>query len=357
MWYNSYFIRLGTKILLGLLIILLFVNVLPYFYPIVQFIEIFFSPLILGIVLYYIFRPLVRKMLDLNFPFIVAVALVFLILGTILALIATFLVPLIITSIQEVAASPTQKIEEVKEATMNVLNIFNFNLYSYAELKSVITDYLVRVQQFIFSNTYSIITTITHVAFIFGITPFCLFYLLKDDKRFYAWIINAIPTPYRAQAEKMFFHIDQTLLTFFYGQMVVALTVTLMAFIGLSIIGIENLIFLTFITFLLALIPFLGTFVAIIPPVLVGLTESYLVGAAAGIVMVIIHLTEANIITPYVMMKRFDVHPLTVILLVVASFSFLGVTGPLWITPLYVFLREVAIQLYSLINLEKVDLE
>lgn len=353
MWYNSYFIRLGTKILLGLLIVLLFAKVLPFFYPIFEGIQVFFSPLILGIILYYIFRPLMQLMLKHKFPFIVPITLIFLILGGILALIATFLAPMII----EVATSPTQKIEEVKAATMNVLNIFNMNLFSYDEIKNLITSYLTKIQQFIFSNTYTIISTITHVAFIFGITPFCLFYLLKDDQKFYSWLIEAIPSLYRPQVEKMLFHIDQTLLTFFHGQMMVASAVTLMAFLGLSLIGIDNLIFLTFITFLLALIPYLGSFISIIPPVLVGLTESYVLGAAAGIVMIAIHLTEANIITPYVMMKRFDIHPLTVILLVVASFSFLGVTGPLWITPLYVFLREVAVQLYALISPKEPNLE
>ncbi|MGE4573433.1 MULTISPECIES: AI-2E family transporter [Parachlamydia] len=348
MWYKSSFIKYATNILLGLLILFLFVKLLPFFYPIVQFVVAFFSPLILGIVLYYMFRPLVQYLTNHHIPSAIAISSIFLILGGIIASIATFLIPTIITSLQEVTTSPAQKIEEVKEATISFLNIFNLNLYSYNEVKSLITNFLEKIQQFVFANTYLIISTATHIAFIFVLTPFCLFYLLKDDQKFYGWTMEMIPPVYRPQCEKIFHHLDKTLLTFFNGQIVVAAIVSLMALIGLAIIQIDNLIFLAFLTFLLGLIPYLGTLIAIIPPTLVGLTSSYLMGLTAAIVMTSIHLIEANLITPHVMMKRLDVHPLTIILLIVASFSLFGVTGPLWITPLYVFLREIYTQLSQL---------
>jgi predicted PurR-regulated permease PerM len=356
MWYNSSFISYSIKILLGLLILSLSLQLLPNLYPILEFVQLFFSPLILGLVLYYIFRPIVSKMLELKLPFFAAIIFVFLFLGAVLALIATFLVPMV-TTLQEVASAPTQKIEEVKEATLGFLNVFNLNLFSYDEIKGLITSYLTTIQTYLFSNTYNILSTITHVAFLFGITPFCLFYLLKDDQKFYSWLIEVIPARYRPQSEKTLHHLDQTLLTFFHGQIVVASAVTFMALIGLSLIGIDRLIFLVFLTFLLSLIPYMGTFIAIIPPLLVGLTTSYVMGGLAAAVMITIHLIEANLITPYVMMKRFDVHPLTVILLIVASFSFFGVTGPLWITPFYVFMREVIVQLYEFLSNKELNPE
>ncbi|MBS4167845.1 AI-2E family transporter [Parachlamydia sp. AcF125] len=350
MWYTSSFIRYAVKVILGLLILFLSVQLLPFFYPIVQFIASFFSPLILGVVLYYMFRPLVRFMIAHHIPFALAMCTVFVILGGIVASIATFVVPTIITSLQQMAVSPAQKLEEAKDATLNFISIFNLNMYSYEEIKSLLTHLLEKTQQFIFSNTYLILTTITHLASIFVVTPFCLFYLLKDDQKFYGWTMQMIPSTYQPRCKKIFYQLDKTLLNFFNGQVLVALVVSLMAFVGLSIIQVDNLIFMASLTFLLSLIPYLGTLIAIIPPTLVGLTSSYLMGASTAAVMISIHVLEANLITPHVMMKRLDVHPLTLILLIVASFSLFGVTGPLWITPLYVFLREIYIQFSQVLN-------
>lgn len=70
-------------------------------------------------------------------------------------------------------------------------------------------------------------------------------------------------------------------------------------------------------------------------------------------VMTLIHMTEANIIIPQVMRKRFDIHPLTIIVLIISSFYFFGILGPLWITPAYVFLREILVEAYMFFGLDE----
>jgi len=353
MWFLTSFFKNAAKILAVLLILFLIVQLLPYLYPIIDAIFLFFSPVILGVVLYYMFRPLVAKLISMKVPFYGAIAVVFLILGAVVGITAFFLGSVLLPPIQEVAAAPSKKIEEVKQATFGFMHLFNLNLISYPEIRQLVINYVTNIQKFILENTFTIISAVTKFAFLFVMTPFSLFYFLKDDYKFHKWFIETIPMTYRSRVENMLENIDQTLLTFFNGQITVALSVTSLAFVGLLIIWIDNLSFLTFLTFFLALIPYLGTFLAIIPPVLMGLTASYWMALAAGIVMICVHLIEANIITPQVMMKRFDIHPLTVILLVVMSFTLFGITGPLWITPVYVFVREIALQLIDFLKMQE----
>lgn len=343
MWYNSPFFKYEIKIILTLLIIFLGFQVLPYLYPILNYILLFFSPLILGIILYYIFRPLVHTLRQHKIPFILIILALFAILGTIVGTVTTFLLPAIITPIQ--SAAKTASPEKIKEATIGIMRLFNFNLFSFEELKEVFTDYVAQSQQYLFENTFNIVSTITHVAFIFVITPFCLFYFLRDDKKFHKWALELTPAIYQSRVKNALERIDDTLSNFFTGQLIISLIVTSITFISLLLLNIKNLALLTCLTFLLALIPYLGTLLAIIPPIVVGLTESYVMGFAAGAIMIAIHLAEANLITPGIMKKRFDIHPLTVILLIVGSFSLFGITGPLWITPLYALIREVFIEL------------
>lgn len=354
MWYNSKFFKYSVKILLVLLILSLSFYVLPYFAPIFNFVRFLFSCLLLGIVLYYLFRPLVRYLTKKKVPFPVTITGIFLFLFLILLLVSLFIIPKVLAPIAVVADAPREKAEEVKAATIGFLSAYN--LYSYEEIRTLITTYFLQIQQYIFQNAYGIFSAITHIATILVLTPFTLFYFLKDDADLHRWFVSCIPNNYRSRVETALEHFDEILLSFFHGQITIASIVTLMALIGLYVIGLENVVFITFITFLLSLIPFLGTLLAIIPAVLQGLATGYSMAILAGVIMTCIHLTEANIITPQVMRRRMDIHPLMIIILIITSFTFFGITGPLWITPFYVLIRELLIDIYEFYGWEE-DLE
>lgn len=345
MWYNSHFFIASVKIVLILIIILLGVQVLPYLYPILSFFIFLLSPMIVSLALYYLLRPFVEKMRSHRIPFCVAIIIVFLSLGLFFTLVGTFVVPVILAPLHDVAEDPLKKAEEVRLATIEWLNVFHF--YSYEEVKNFVTTFLSKSRQYMLYNTFTIVSTLTHFAFIVVITPFALFYFLKDGKNFHQSFVNCIPKKYQARTESTLKQIDDILMSFFHGQITIAFICTTLAFIGLSLIDIDNIMFLTFITFFLTLIPYIGTLLAIIPPVLGGLADNYVMTLAAAGVMVSIHLTESNIITPQVMRKKFDIHPLAVVLLVVGSFSLFGFLGPLWITPVYVLFRELLIEAYK----------
>lgn len=354
MWYNSKFFKYSVKILMVLLILLLSFYVLPYFEPIFYFLRFLFSCLLLGIILYYLFRPLKRRLIKMGVPFPVIIIGIFLFLFLIILSFVLFIAPKVIAPLAEVATDPREKAEEVRAATIGFLN--TYNLYSYEELRKLITSYFTQIQSYIFQNAYGIFSTITHIATILVLTPFTLFYFLKDDTDLHRWFISCIPNNYRSRVEMALEHFDEILLSFFHGQITIAAIVTVMALIGLSLIGLNNVVFITFITFFLSLIPFLGTLLAIIPAVLQGLVSGYSMAILAGVVMTCIHLIEANIITPQVMRRRMDIHPLMIILLIITSFTFFGITGPLWITPFYVLIRELLMDLYEFFGWEE-DLE
>lgn len=352
MLYRSKFFTTSVKILLILLILYLLTLLLPFLSPLYSFAKFLASCVVFGVVLYYLFRPLVDILTNYKVPFYLNIIIVFLILICILLILGLYVIPIIIKPIQTVVASNSpQKAEEVKEATLGFLS--SFNLYSYEEIRSIAADYVLKLQQYIFQNAFDIFSAITHIAAVLVLTPFILFYFLKDGHNFNEWFKEMIPFDYRMRVEKVLEKLDQILVGFFHGQITIACIVTILTFTGLHLIGMENIPFITFITFFLSLIPYLGTLLAILPATIQGLTESYWMAALGMGVMTLIHMTEANIITPQVMRKRFDIHPLTIILLIISSFYFFGILGPLWITPAYVFLREILIEAYMFLGLDE----
>ena len=92
-----------------------------------------------------------------------------------------------------------------------------------------------------------------------------------------------------------------------------------MLLIGYSIIGLEYALLLAIFGLFMNLIPFIGPWISAVPAVIIGFIQDPKVGIGAAIIMVIAQQVESNLITPNVMGKSLDIHPLTVITVILGS--------------------------------------
>ncbi|HET6401573.1 MAG TPA: AI-2E family transporter [Candidatus Kapabacteria bacterium] len=87
------------------------------------------------------------------------------------------------------------------------------------------------------------------------------------------------------------------------------LSLTILAFIGLRILGIPMAFTLALLTGLITFIPNFGAFLSAIPPVLVGLMESPEKAIAVVVMYAIIQFLEGNLITPLIQRKTIRMPP------------------------------------------------
>ena len=66
------------------------------------------------------------------------------------------------------------------------------------------------------------------------------------------------------------------------------------------------------------------------------------------IVFLIVQQTEANVISPQVIGQRLNIHPLTIILLLLAAGSLYGLAGLFLVTPLYALAKVLIENLYKI---------
>ena len=66
------------------------------------------------------------------------------------------------------------------------------------------------------------------------------------------------------------------------------------------------------------------------------------------IVFLIVQQTESNIISPLIIGHRLHIHPLTIILLLIAAGSLYGLIGLLFATPLYAIAKIILGSLYKM---------
>lgn len=348
MWYKLSFFKYAAAIIAVLLIIYLLSNVGFLFTPIIDFIETLTFPVLLAGILYYILRPAVRLQEKVKIPRVLAIISIYFCLFLAAVLVSDHVTPYITEQISAFTEAPSESIEVVREKTVNIMNIFNFNMYTVAELQNMLTAFLKKINTLISENIVATLTNVTKVAVILVITPFILFYFLKDDGLFYSRVLTYIPQKYQRDAQMLLDDADLTLSTFITGQLIVAFVVGIIILIGYLIIGLKNAVLLACFAMVFITIPFIGTFIAIIPALLVGLAESPFMALKVVLVVLVAHMLEANLISPQIMSKRLHIHPLIIILILLASGFLYGIVGLFLATPAYALLKVIVIDVYKI---------
>jgi len=342
-WYQSSFFKYAIGTILVLLIVLLLYQTSFLFRPVIEFVTTLFFPILLAGVLYYILRPFVRVLERLHITRGWAIFIVYFCVLLVLMLVAAYVVPILADEFTQLTTEPTEKIKLVKEKTMSLMNFINFNFYSSAELKEMFTAMLYKINELIRQNIVETVTTVAQFAVLIFITPFILFYFLKDDRSLNAFFLQITPIKYQKETRLFFRDIDRTLSTFITGQLTIAVAIGSLLLIGYLIIGLQSAFILALFATAFVIIPILGSFIAIIPAMLVGLIESPWMAFKVVLVMLAAHLLEGNFISPQIMGKRLHIHPLVLMLILLASGTLYGVLGLFLATPIYAILRVVVV--------------
>ena len=126
------------------------------------------------------------------------------------------------------------------------------------------------------------------------------------------------------------------------GQLVLALLVGVLVFLGLTVLGVENALLFAVLAALLEIIPLFGPIIAAIPAVASAYSDG---GASAGLLVIglylIIHQFENHLIYPLVVTKIVGVPPILVILSLLVGFKLAGFLGIVLSVPASVILVEM----------------
>lgn len=125
------------------------------------------------------------------------------------------------------------------------------------------------------------------------------------------------------------------------GQITVAFFVGLMFWIGFAIIGLEYAVLLAILAGVLNLVPYLGSFIAMIPIVLVALVASPFMLVKVLIVFAVEQLLEGRIIQPLIIGSSLKIHPVTIIIVLLTAGKLFGIPGVILGIPAYAVLKII----------------
>ena len=168
------------------------------------------------------------------------------------------------------------------------------------------------------------------------LVPVLAFYLLLDWPGLIARATTLMPPRWRPAGGALLGEIDTLLGHYLRGQLLVMLSLAVFYALGLAIAGFSLWLPIGVLSGLLVAIPYLGFIVGFAFALLTGMLELGLIPGlvAASIVYGLGQLLESFILTPRLIGERIGLHPLAVILALMAFGALFGFVGVLLALPL-----------------------
>lgn len=349
------------SILLIGLIILVFSKVAFVFYPIKVFFSTVVLPIILATIAYYLLRPILRFLERMKIPRVWGILIIYIgLIGLI-----TLLVFLVYPFLKDQFANLIEEFPTYfKQMLINVDTFLRTSIVStyYKELdiniNSILDNGLGNIGQLftdtvggIASGVTSFISALTGLILAIVTVPFILFYLLKDGEKLPQMIKKMLPPRLRDDAEVILKDADHQISAYIQGQILVAISIGIMVSIGFHIIGMKYAWLLGALAMFTSVVPYLGPLIAITPAVIIAIVTSPFMLVKLAAVWTIVQLVDGKFISPQIMGKSLRIHPITIIFVLLTAGSLFGVAGVVLGIPGYALLKVVFTHLFKLLKI------
>jgi predicted PurR-regulated permease PerM len=172
----------------------------------------------------------------------------------------------------------------------------------------------------VISYTFSLVLAIL-------IIPFWTFYMLLDSKKLSQTFVRSIPISIREDVLKVVTLIDAVFASYLRGQLVLGLIIGAVSTIFFGIAGVQFALILGVISGIFELIPNIGPILGAIPAILVALAQNPTLALVVGVYAVVIQQIENIFITPRVLGRSVQLHPVLVMVVLVIGSELGGLIG------------------------------
>ncbi|MGM0922445.1 MAG: AI-2E family transporter [Bacillota bacterium] len=349
------------EILLLLLIFYVSTKVSFLFQPLIVFASTLFFPILIAGILFFIFSPVVKLLEKNKVPRTLAILILYLIfIGLILLLLST-VGPVVSQQVTDLFKNFPRYITEIRQFIMNLSESRWFTWVMTQEYVSIeetidkmeksLGNLTTSLPESITASVTKVLGFVTNITLIVITVPFILFYMLKDGHKFPTTAVKILPAAYRREGIKIFEGLYKTLAAYIQGQLLVSLFVGTGCFIGYTLIGLDYALILGIVVAVANIIPYLGPFIGAAPAVVIALLDSPTKALLAAVVVTVVQQIDGNVLSPLIIGKRLNTHPLTIILLLIGAGSFGGILGMILAVPTYAVLKAVLLHVIRLVKL------
>jgi predicted PurR-regulated permease PerM len=313
------------------------------------------APFMVAAVLAYVLHPLVLTLVRISgdrLPHLLAVVLVEILALLALLGVALLLVPILVREWPLLQQQIPVLLDKLDASLKPLLALMGITVsLDVSELKNQLVQYISANREDWWAPLMSSLklggSAALAVAGFAVLVPVALFYFLKDWSRLMRSSADLVPPAWRAAFDSFMGECDSVLGEYLRGQLLVMLCLAVFYALGLWLFGLDLALPIGIFTGLAVFVPYLGFGVGLVLALLAGLLQ---MAPSQALLMVSVvfglgQLIESFVLTPRLVGERIGLHPLTVILALMAFGQLMGFVGVLIALPasavLLVALRRV----------------
>ena len=351
-WFFKWFLdnKAVTVFLVALLLglnIFILSKISFLFLPVIDFLSVVMLPVILSGLLFYLLNPLVDLMEKYKINRVLAISFIFVIIAIFLIVGLAVAIPNLQRQVVVFAQNVPTYLEDADRVIDDLVTkrlpddfrpqleqvLANFSTQATAWASNISSKAVNWVSALISGTSQVIVALI--------IMPFMLFYLLRDGKGLRDYITQFLPNKLREPVGKVLSEVNQQLSNYVRGQITVAVIVAIMFIIFFKIIGLRYAVTLGITAGFLNLVPYLGSFLAMIPALVLGLIAGPVMLLKVIIVFIVEQTIEGRFVSPLILGSQLNIHPITILFVLLTSGSMFGIWGVLLGIPIYASAKVV----------------
>ncbi|SFI80197.1 MULTISPECIES: AI-2E family transporter [unclassified Bacillus (in: firmicutes)] len=347
------------EVLMVVAIIFICTKISFLFQPIGIFISTLFFPILIAAFLYFMFNPVLLFLENKKVPRNLSILLLYVFIITLIAVAVGVVVPTVSHQLMDLVTNMPTYIKVGREYITDLSNHRLFQWLTTQDYVSLETleknalTYLKEIPNTLTASATALFGIITNVALVVFTVPFILFYMFKDGHKFPGAAVRFLPESYREEGLRVFKETNETLAAYIQGQALVCLFVGAFTFVGYLIIGLPYAFILGIVAAFTNIIPNLGPFIGAAPAVIVGLFVSPVQAVWVIVVVTIVQQFESNILSPRIMSEKLNIHPLTIIILILGVGNFAGIIGMILAVPTYAVMKTIISNIVRLFKLKR----
>lgn len=298
--------------------------------------------LLTSVVLASTVEPFSQSLMRWRLPRILSVLIVYVVALLIVSVVLYFFIPPLFIELTNLSATLPDRFNsfDLFDPNLDPLSAITGGLASSISLKELIVE----IQKFIVSESGGLFTatgTIFGGAASFLMIIVISFYLAVQEDGVGDFLRLVIPVKHEKYVIGLWQRSREKIGQWAKGQLLLGLIIGVLAFLGLSILKVKYAFLLSILAALLELIPFFGPVLSAVPAVLIGFSESPVLGLLVLGFYIIIQQFENHLIYPLVVKKIVGIPPIIVIIVLIVGAKLAGFLGLLLAVPLTTIVMEL----------------
>ena len=264
-------------------------------------------------------------------PRSIGVMLIYIILFSIVSLIISFLIPPIVKQFQDFSQSSAQYFNQASNSVNETGGFFQADglKHYFQNTLNNLGDSFSNIPQKIFSTTVGVFSGVISTIVVFSMA----FYMVMEEDGIKKFIVSISPEKKKEYATDLTNRVESKIGNWMAGQLFLMITITILDFIGLYLIGVPYALILAIFAGLLEVIPYVGPIISAIPGIVLGFLISPTVGFLAMLVYFVAQQFESHVLVPQVMKKAVGLNPVATIVAILIGFKLAGALGAIIAVP------------------------